>query len=320
MIVQSLYETWIEVVRRTKARSTHAGYERAMRLHWLPYLGLRDARTITRLDIRGTIRHVLLQHDLEPESVRSQFIALSAFFRSLQLDEVITQNPCRDAAFGLLPRRKAPPIPLTESERDSFLVAAKIVTPNFHDCFTLMAFAGTRPGETLGLQWADIDWRERRAHLQRSWRDGIGPVKNDAPRRIDLNRTVLEMLERRYADRTDSVWVHPSSQRALPYDQTTLDRAMRAVKIAAGITKPWTPHTMRHTFATLLLEAGAELWYLQAQLGHASIQITRDLYAHSAQPVGHKVDLLDERRRHSTLSIVPHSLRAYRRMAMPQRP
>lgn len=319
MIVQSLYETWIEVVRRTKARSTHAGYERAMRLHWLPYLARRDARTVTRLDIRGTIRHVLLQHDLEPESVRSQFIALSAFFRSLQLDEVITHNPCRDAATGLLPRRKTPPIPLTESERDTFLVAAKLVAPLFHDAFTQMAFAGTRIGETLGLQWNDIDWSARRAFLQRSWRDGVGPVKNDAPRWIDLNRTVFEMFQRRFDGRTDSVWVHPSSQRALPYDQSTVDRAMRAVKIAAGITKPWTPHTLRHTFATLLLEAGAELWYVQAQLGHASITITRDLYAHSAKPVGHRVDLLDERRRHPTLSIVPHSLRTYRRMATPQR-
>lgn len=310
---------WLPIVARTRAPSTFAGYERAMRRQWLETaLAPMDVGAIRRRNVRQAVEFILHTQAIEGAAVRTALIALSACFTKAVRDELVDANPCHRAVDDLLPRRKTPPIPLAFPELLSFLVAAKIVAPAFHDHFLQMAYTGTRLGETLALQWADVDWERRTARIARSWRYAIGPVKNDLPRTVDLCNEMMAMLRTRIEHRASETWVYPSSQRDAPYDPSTIERAMRAVKDAAEIRKPWTPHTLRHTYATLLIQAGAKLWYVQTQLGHSSIQITKDLYGHHAVSTEHEVDLLDGLRAPKPLlHIVPQTLRHYRRLHEP---
>ncbi len=89
-------------------------------------------------------------------------------------------------------------------------------------------------------------------------------------------------------------WVF-CSEAGTPLDHTNVEKAFKRVLKAAGLPLHFTPHCLRHTFASLLLQAGVGPVYVQRQLGHASIQLTVDTYG-KWLPMGNKaaVDRLDD--------------------------
>jgi integrase/recombinase XerD len=126
---------------------------------------------------------------------------------------------------------------------------------------------GLRVSELVRLKGSDIDSQRMLIHV----RQGKGQI----PRDIGLSPALLERLRIYWRRNKPKDWLFPSGQRPdLPLDDRTIRLICRNAARDAGVTKRVSPHVFRHSCATHMLEAGADLRTIQVLLGHASIQTT----------------------------------------------
>ena len=212
-------------------------------------------------------------------SRRSQARALSAIrglFKYLHRERHIPTNPA-DEIDSPKPRRSLPEV-LSEDEVERLLDAPDRTVPQgFRDATMLhtMYAAGLRVTELVTLRMADLELDE--GYL-------LVTGKGDKRRVIPVARWTVAML-RRYIDETRSVWARPEekalflSRRKGPMTRQAFWLIVKKHAAAAGITKRVSPHKLRHSFATHLLNRGADLRSVQAMLGHVDIATTQ-IYTH----------------------------------------
>jgi site-specific recombinase XerD len=127
--------------------------------------------------------------------------------------------------------------------------------------------AGLRVSEVCGLRIADIDSLRRRIHV----RSGKG--KKD--RYVMLGESLLALLRQYYqAARPKGEYLFPGQKPQRHITTTAVNKVLRQVIAETGLSKRVTMHTLRHCFATHLLEAGTDIRILQVLLGHSSIRTT----------------------------------------------
>jgi len=109
--------------------------------------------------------------------------------------------------------------------------------------------------------------------------------KGGKDRYVPLPQPVLEMLRQYWATHRDPVWIFPSSHQDVkkPMDASGVQRAFQGALQDSGIQKHATVHTLRHSYATHLLESGLNLRLIQSYLGHASPSTTA-IYTHLTKP------------------------------------
>ena len=163
----------------------------------------------------------------------------------------------------------------------------------------VLAFSGVRRGELFGLQWCDLDETSNRLHVQRAVYQGtIGrPKTKHSERRVDLPQPIVARLlaykkeyppiKKGFLFRSDSGKHLDPDKWFLKVFQPTVQRAGLNVEPRASDENEEdeasiniTPHTLRHTYASLLIAQGENILYVKKQLGHANASITSDLYSH----------------------------------------
>jgi site-specific recombinase XerD len=134
--------------------------------------------------------------------------------------------------------------------------------------------AGLRLMEALNLQPADIDSQRMVIRIRQG--------KGRKDRYVTLSPTLLKTLRKYYKGyRPKGTWLFPNRNGDRATHPTTVQRACRGAARAAGLGKRVTSHTLRHSFATSLLEAGTDLRTIQIMMGHGSLHTTA-LYLHIA--------------------------------------
>lgn len=168
------------------------------------------------------------------------------------------------------------------------LHGAKEGAPHLYSLLLCAVRTGMRQGELIALQWSDIDFRGQFIEIRRTWRRGrLSDTKNHKIRRVELSPQLLDHLRELYDTQQleasmsgnrapEWVFVTPSRTR---YDDSNLRLSFNHVLMRAGIRRVRF-HDLRHTYASLMAEAGAPPKYVQEQLGHSSIQVTMDVYSH----------------------------------------
>ena len=136
--------------------------------------------------------------------------------------------------------------------------------------------AGLRVSEVCALQVADIESAPDRMCLK------VRQGKGGQDRYTLLSPRLLEALRRYWCDRRPRQWLFPNPAGTAPIDPTTAQRTYAAARDAAGIAPEGGIHTLRHAFATHLLEAGVDLPTIQRLLGHGHISTTMR-YLHLAR-------------------------------------
>jgi integrase/recombinase XerD len=231
-----------------------------------------------------------------PASVARRAAAARAFYRHLVLLGVLDENPAADID---LPRRRSRlPRTLSPGEVERLIEAANGTTPrSFRDraLVELLYGAGLRVSEAVGLERGGIDLENRLVRC-------IG--KGDKERIVPLGREAAEAVRRYlsrgrpYLDRRHRPELFLNAQGG------ALTRAgafliLRRLAAKAGLDPQRVhPHILRHSFATHLLEGGADLRSVQEMLGHADLGTT-ELYTHVS----------DRRRRDTYYSAHPHARR-----------
>jgi len=178
-------------------------------------------------------------------------------------------------------------------EAQRLLSACRELQPRWW-AFLMVSFgAGTRWGETVALQRSDIDWARQRLHIRRTWSDPVQRIercKDGDARWVKVTPGVLNALKG-HLEAMDleaglSGWspearelVFPNRSGRISRYQTFHERVWRPLLEAARLSDR-KPHAMRHTYATWMLEEGADLRWVRDQLGHASIEQTESTYGH----------------------------------------
>lgn len=148
----------------------------------------------------------------------------------------------------------------------------------------MLVFSGLRAAELLGLTWKDVDFEARviRVRRQMSRQGARTPLKTREARRdvILMDELARSLRKRRLAasfSADDDLVVGNGVRNTLGY--TRLLKAFTRTASAAGVDDA-TPHTCRHTFASILIDQGADVEFVSRQLGHASTKTTWDIYVH----------------------------------------
>lgn len=142
-------------------------------------------------------------------------------------------------------------------------------------CLTIIYACGLRLLEGIRLQVKEIDGERKMLHLHHG--------KGGKDRYIPLPSACLTMLRCHWRTHCHPIWLFPAlrmgRQTDQPMNESALQRAFRAAVKESGVRKKATVHTLRHSYATHLLEAGVNLRVIQSYLGHASPTATA-IYTH----------------------------------------
>ena len=189
----------------------------------------------------------------------NQTVAALRFFYGVTLGR--PEIPER-IAYAREPRRL--PVVLSADEVVRFLEA--VPSLKSRTALTTAYAAGLRVSEVVALKVADIDSGRMLIRVERG--------KGGKDRYVMLSAQLLAILRTYWRLAKPRHWLFPGRDEERPIDQTVLHAACRSACEAAGLTKHVTVHTLRHSFATHLLESGADIRIIQVLLGHTNISTT----------------------------------------------
>lgn len=201
--------------------------------------------------------------------------ALRSLWQYLETAELITQNPCRKLS---APRRRQQlPNCLSVDECAHLLAACDdnhYVDLAFRDraILSVLIYQGLRRAEPLGLQLGDVDLGAMTLLVRR----GKGGTSRLMPLAEPAAGAVADWLKMRPTCASAALFVTRGGR---PMSAKDLQRMFRRTVARAGLREGITLHTLRHSFATMLLREGVDMRTLQRLLGHASIETTA-LYLH----------------------------------------
>ncbi len=197
-------------------------------------------------------------------SARSQNINAIKFFY-----EKVLKRP--KTVFDLPRPRKPRTLPKVMSRNEVFKLLSVVSNIKHKAILHIIYSGGLRLGELLNLKIVDIDSDRMLIHI----RGGKG--KKD--RTTILGKTCLLVLREYYRSYKPSVWLFESIKKGKQYSAKSVQNIFKSNLKKAGINKPFTVHSLRHSFATHLLEQGVDLRYIQELLGHSSSKTT-EIYTH----------------------------------------
>ncbi len=277
MRLESLVDAYLDHLRveRALSESTIASYGRDLS----KLTRLCDARGVhepSAID-EGTISAVvgeLSRSRLAPRSLARHLSAIRGLFKFAHKERVISRDPSTLLERPKMGRRL--PRGLSFDEVTTLLDTPNEETPRGRRdraMLHVMYAAGLRVSELCALSLDDVD-RQR----------GVARVKGkgDKTRLVPLTPIALSLLdayastERRAAPTERALFVSPRGGR---FTRQGLWKIVSQTARAAGITRPISPHQLRHSFATHLLRGGADLRLVSAMLGHADVATT-EIYTH----------------------------------------
>jgi integrase len=283
-------DRWLHLITHTVKPRTLASYAGMVRLHLLPAFGTWRVQYLDK----GTIKNLLankLAAGLSRNTVRILHATLRALLAAAVDDGVIVANPAEKLGRHLrlvIPKavRQEEIKAMTREQRALFLTTARKETPAYYPLFVTLAGTGMRLGEALALQWNDVHLEAREVRVARSLSRGqVDTPKAGHGRTVDMSQMLTEMLRQLEQQRAARVlerewqemppWVF-CTRAGTPLDESKVRRAMRKALMGAKLPLHFSPHCLRHTYATLMLQQGESLTYVQRQLGHASINLTAD--------------------------------------------
>lgn len=242
-----------------KAYSPHtqSAYLRCAR-HFASHY-MRSPEEMAEQEIRDFLLHLVRDRKASPATLGMYVNAIKFLYN------ITLKRPEAVKEIAHPKRPKTLPVILCPQEVLRIFAAVRSVK---HKAIMATAYAaGLRISEVCGLRIADIDSQRRRIHVR------AGKGKKD--RSVMLGESLLALLRQYYQKvRPKGEYLFPGYKPHRPICTTAVNQVLRKVIRETGLAKRVTMHTLRHCFATHLLEAGTDIRILQVLLGHSSIRTT----------------------------------------------
>jgi integrase len=267
---------WLPFYAAHRKPSSYVVREGVCRNHIIPALGHISLAKLTP----GLVQTFYTERSthLAPNTVGAIATTLSAALRAAVDWELLHRNPCQGARVPRVMRRE--PTIWTPEQTRAFLAGE--AHPFWHALWAVLIETGMRVGEAVALEWGDVDWEGATLRIERTVTKAgkgkgktIGPTKTARGRRVvALSEALLALLRQNFA-----VTPRPTTGPIFPISiDAVYARFIRQSK-ALGMPQIRL-HDLRHGNVVAALEAGVPLIVLSERLGHASIKITGDTYAH----------------------------------------
>jgi integrase/recombinase XerC len=232
------------------------------------FLGDRDLAGIGHQDLRQFLGH-LITRKVKKSSLARKLSAVRAYFKYLNREGIVRGNPARLIATPKQDKRL--PSVLTVDDALRLMNAPQgDAVDDLRDRAVLETLysTGIRASELVGINFEDIN---RNDHLIRI------RGKGRKERIVPVGRKALDAIDAYSARKNDkntgaSIFTGPSGKRLTA---RTVQRILGNYRKKLGLSQKASPHTLRHSFATHLLESGADLRAIQELLGHASLSTTQ---------------------------------------------
>jgi integrase/recombinase XerD len=232
---------------------------------------------LERRDLEAFVRS-LMSSGLSPRSVARTVACVRGFYRFMALDRRDQQSPAQDLraprAWTSLPKF------LGLEEVDRLLAQPDVATPRgLRDkaLIELLYASGMRVSELVGLKPGDLN-------LEEGYLTCTG--KGEKQRIVPIGQAAAEWVQRYMREgrphllhRRSSPWLFVNARDGGPLSRVGFWKVLKEYGIRASISRDISPHVLRHSFATHLLERGADLRAIQVMLGHADLSTTQ-IYTH----------------------------------------
>ena len=261
-----LRERMIEDMRiKGLGESSQKAHIRAVR--YLAEFISRSPDTATAEDLRAYQLH-MVNTNVTPSTYNARLVGLRFFF------ETTCQNPEMKQCLHFRTEPRRLPVVLSIEEVFELLKVAPGPGLKYRAALSISYGTGLRASEVCNLKVTDIDSDRMLIHVERG--------KGGKDRKVMLSPGLLGLLRDYWKEARPDGWLFPGKPRINPISPRQLHRAFSAAKHVAGIKTPRsTLHTLRHSFATHLLEAGTDVRVIQVLLGHAKLSTTAQ-YTHVA--------------------------------------
>lgn len=238
----------------------------------------------------SAVRQLAKHYRKSPDQIDEE--ELRGYFLFLKNEKHAARNTCTIALCGIkfffqhtlgrewktfdfLRPQKEKKLPVVLSVEEVSLVLKRVRLYHYRVCLTTIYACGLRLLEGTRLQVSNIDGQRKMLHIHQA--------KGNKDRYVPLPDACLNMLRHYWCFHRNPLWLFPSQyEHTKPMHESGLQKAFRAAVWESGIHKKATVHTLRHSYATHLLEAGLNLRIIQAYLGHASPTSTA-IYTHLTQ-------------------------------------
>lgn len=289
--VEDYMAEWLPMHSQTKPLSPNTvyGYERQICIYIAPFIGKMKMQDVTTMTISRLYADLLVKQS--PRTVEyTGTILRMAFKHAVSVYRIIEFDPTRDVP---IPRPKKKPKKTWTAEQLRLVTVHMVVHP-MGALYQVLASTGCRKSEAIGLRWTDVDLDEAVIHFQQA-RVPVGgkvitkeTLKNGLPKSVPIDPATVEALRvhrkrqaqaqlaaRKWHD-SGLVFTNRNGGGLSPsgyiYDE------WKKICAAAGVSY-LTPHGLRHTHATWLLEAGVPLHVVAERLGHKDAMVTATIYA-----------------------------------------
>ena len=269
-------DAWLRAI---KDQRSHDEYESRMRLYVRPTFDSTPLVKITKpklIDLRSSLKE--REEPIGNATINTLFASLSAAYSYFIEQGWCAENPLKFVRDLEVAER---PFAWLQSagEVQKLLSACN---DNIRTLVAVLVGTGMRLDEALHLMWVDVDLQHRVIHVHRGRR---GAPKSGRLRHVPIFDSVLTVLREMKLAKGKNTLLWPGAKldkfdEQLPRNKTSIFRPFKAAVLRASLPKRLRLHDLQHTFAGLFLASGGDIFKLSKILGHSSVAITQQVYAH----------------------------------------
>lgn len=276
--VRQFAEVWMARNKRERAHGTVLFYEWCLKLI-VTEMGDMLVRGVETKHVERFKASLLDigEHQFTAATTNGVLATLRALLGYAARMGEIKQAPRVD----LLPKERMKPKYLNFEQAETCLAHVKDKHPQWHPLFFVSMRTGLRMGELIALQWADVDLKGKRLRVNRTYYRGKEDPAGSAEREIPLSDTCVRVLSSHRHLRGPYVFPRPGrSERMTAASARSVFDSVAAFLEPLGVGE-FSPHVLRHTFASHLVMRGIPLKTVSVLMGHKSVTTT-EIYSHLA--------------------------------------